>query len=70
MARRVNAIALSAIMVVSLFAMSAVAISGTAQQTETIAPTEITDCTTIDSPGHYVLAQDIVRTDEGPCISI
>ncbi|QLG29449.1 right-handed parallel beta-helix repeat-containing protein [Halorarum halophilum] len=72
MPRKLNAIALTAIMVVSLFAGGTVAASEMAQQTENTAPTEITACTVIDSPGHYALTQDIVRPegDAGPCIEI
>ncbi|QLG60652.1 right-handed parallel beta-helix repeat-containing protein [Halorarum salinum] len=72
MSRALNAIALTAIMVLSLFAGGTAAVAGIAQQTESTAPTEITSCTVIDSPGHYVLTRDIVRSDEGegPCIVI
>lgn len=71
--KRVTALTLIAVTIGSLFALSTVAWPGSAQTSATeTGPTEIASCMTIDSPGHYVLTQDIVRPDpsEGPCIQI
>lgn len=66
--KRVTTVAVAALIVL---AMAPMGTAGTDTLTDSSTPTEITECTTIDDPGHYVLAENLTMTAEvSPCILI